>query len=51
MKTQTFVPTPGTDPQRLAVQLVLCDSNGRPRRERLWGLLRLLKRDMTPPAF
>lgn len=48
MRTNTFVPTPGTDLQHLAVQIVICDADGQPRRERLWGLLRLLRRDATP---
>jgi hypothetical protein len=42
--TETRIPTPGTDLRLLAVQLVMCDDAGRPRRQRFWGLLRLLRR-------
>ena len=41
---QTRIPTPGTDLRHLAVELVVCDASGQPRRQHLWGLLRLLRR-------
>lgn len=41
---QTLIPAPGTDPNRVGVELVLCDENGQPRRQHVWGLLRLLLR-------
>jgi len=41
---KTRIPTPGTDLRHLAVELVVCDASGQPRRQHLWGLLRLLRR-------
>ena len=41
---QTFIPAPGTDPHKVGVELVLCDENGAPRRQTVWGLVRLLRR-------
>lgn len=41
---KTLIPTPGTDLRHLAVELVVCDASGQPRRQHLWGLLRLLRR-------
>ena len=37
-------PKPGTDPKHVAVQLVMCDQHGLPRRQKLWGVLSLLRR-------
>jgi len=42
--THTRIPTPGTDLRHVAVHLVMCDLSGQPRHQRLWGLLRLLRR-------
>tara|TARA_R100000789_G_C2993495_1_gene146753 strand:+ start:641 stop:853 length:213 start_codon:yes stop_codon:yes gene_type:complete len=41
---QTFIPAPGTDPHKVGVELVLCDEHGEPRRQHVWGLVRLLRR-------
>lgn len=37
------IPAAGTDLRHIAVQLVICDEFGQPRKKRVWGLLRLLR--------
>lgn len=39
---QTFAPVPGTNLNNLAVEFVLCDERGRPRRKEILGVLQLL---------
>ncbi|GGC22791.1 hypothetical protein GCM10011363_44190 [Marivita lacus] len=45
---QTYPPTPGTDLNNLAVEFVICDETGRPRRKQIFGVLQLLRSKLAP---
>lgn len=45
---QTYAPVPGADLNRLAVEFVICDEIGRPRRKRIWGVMQLLRSKLSP---
>ena len=44
VNSQTSIPTPATDLRHMAVELVVCDASGKPRKQQLWSLLSLLQR-------
>ncbi|MEN8739962.1 MAG: hypothetical protein ABF308_09330 [Phaeobacter gallaeciensis] len=45
---QTYTPTPDTDLNSLAVEFVICDETGRPRRKQIFGVLQLLRTKLAP---
>lgn len=45
---QTFAPAPGADLNELAVELVICDEIGRPRRKQIWSVMQLLRTKLSP---
>lgn len=45
---QTYAPAPGADLNTLAVEFVMCDAAGRPRRKQIIGLMQLLRSKLAP---
>ena len=45
---QTYPPAPGTDLNNLAVESVICDETGRPRRKQIFGVMQLLRTKLAP---
>ena len=45
---QTYTPAPGADLNTLAVEFVICDETGRPRRKQIFGVLQLLRSKLAP---
>lgn len=45
---QTYTPAPGADLNNLAVEFVICDDAGRPRRKQIFGVLQLLRTKLAP---
>lgn len=45
---QTYTPAPGADLNRLAVEYVLCDETGQPRRKHIWSVMQLLRTKLSP---